>query len=82
MPGAHFSVQNHIGSRLGLSAVWGISHADLLLFTVKIYCQIFVPFFQNDSFKWGLKLKRKGYFNFFPFLFFICTLLNVQKIIG
>ena len=87
MSGAHFSVQNYIGSRLELSAVWAITHADLLhknikgcFFTVKIYFQISVPFFQDGSFNWGLK--RKGYFNFFPFLFLICTFLNVQKIIG
>ena len=30
MLGAHFSVQNYIGSRLELSASWGINHADLL----------------------------------------------------
>ena len=62
---AHFSVQNYIGSRLQLNAVWAITHADLLhkntkgcFFTVKIYFQISVPFFQDGSFNWGLK--RKG----------------------
>ena len=81
MSGAHFSVQTYIGSRLKLRAVWAITHADLLkyqglLFTVKMYCQIYVPFFQDGSFNWGLK--RKGYFNFFSFFvphmyFFKCT---------
>ena len=84
MSGAYYSVQNYTGSRLKLHAVWAITHADLLkyqalLFTVKIHGQIYVPFFQDGCFNWGLK--RKGYFNScFPFLFLICTLLNVQKI--
>ena len=83
MSGAHFSVQNYIGSRLKSRAVWAITHADLLkyqglLFTVKIHCQIYVPFFQDGSFNWGLK--RNAYFNFssifFPHMYF----LNIQKI--
>ena len=54
MLGAHFSVQNDIGSRLELSAAWGINHADLLqkkglLFTVQVHCQISVLFFQDGS---------------------------------
>ena len=81
-----FFVQNFIGSRLRLSAALPVSLADLLnrniglLFTVKIYCQIYVPFFQDSSFNWCLK--RKRHFIFFPFLFLTCTLLNAQKIIG
>ena len=47
-----------------------------LLFTVKIPCQISVPFFQDGNFNWVLK--KKGYFNFFPFLFLICTILKVH----
>ena len=35
MPGAHFSVQIFIGGRLGLSAVWAISLADLLHRNIK-----------------------------------------------
>ena len=85
-PAANFSGQNFIGSRIKLSVAWAINLTDLihknigLLFTVKIYCQISVRFFQNSSFNWVLK--RKDHFNFFPFLFLTCTLLNVQKIIG
>ena len=62
---AHFSLQNYIGSRLHLNAVWAITHADLLhknikgcFFTAKICFQISVSFFHDGSFNWGLK--RKG----------------------
>ena len=85
MPGAHFSVQNYLGSRLELSAVWAghklcwlaSQKYQGLLFTIKIPCQISVPFFQDGSFSWGLK--RKGYFSSFSFLFLIGTVLNVNK---
>ena len=72
IPAANFSVQNFIGSRLKLSAAWAVSFADLhhrnigLLFTIKILCQIPVPFFQDSSFNWGLK--RKIHSIFFSFL--------------
>ena len=81
MSGAHFSVQNCVGSRLQLSAVWAITSQKYqgLFFTVKIHFEISVPFFQDGSFNWSLK--RKGYFSFFPFLF-LFTFLNVQKITG
>ena len=38
MSGAHFSVQNYIGSRLELRTVWAITHADLLHKNIKGCC--------------------------------------------
>ena len=38
MPGAHFSIQKYIGSRLGLSAVWPIRLVDLLHGNIKGCC--------------------------------------------
>ena len=35
MSGGHFSVQNYIGSMLELSAVWAITHADLIHKNIK-----------------------------------------------
>ena len=73
MPGAHLSVPSYISSRLELSAVWAISLADLV--HRDICWQLAVGSFSRG-------FQRKRYFNFFPFLFFIYTLLMVQKIIG
>ena len=83
MSGGYFSVQNYIGSRLGLSAAGATNladffHRNIKTCSLKIYCQISVSFFQDRSLNSGLK--RNCYFK--VFLFSTCTLLTVRKIIG